>query len=200
MKKRPYLPRPEVHESFAWRRHELLLEVGADYFVNPGHALEVDRIPVVGTQADEDGLQAVSLDIRTAEGVPIFRMEANHWTLTAEVEDFECPPSAYRLALQCPAHNVELAIRFREVDEGELTTLLTEKMRGSPFLGEESPEALASDFTGSVRSAIWDWPVTLFTMTGRLAWPREVVLDPAANRAGVVFMGFNLLVGAGWRL
>ncbi len=162
LKRYPYLRNAKLTAKFNWRRQLILLEVGSNYYISPNHILRIADKDVIWISHDSFGLQAVSLNLRTANGDSILKMEANDWVLLGEVEDVECPPSANVLLIRVPKKGIRLNLRFRSLTEVKLRERIIQKC--TYFIWEP------------IRGCISEWPVAVCTIEGVFVWPIQVNL------------------------
>ena len=157
LKRHPYLRDAKPRAEFNWQRQLIILEVGSNYYISPDHILRMANNDVIWMSRDDFGLQAVSLDLRTANGEPILKMEANDWVLLGEVEDVECPPSANALIIRAAKEGIRLNLRFRSFTEAKLRERIIQ--RCTEFIWKP------------IRENISEWPVTVCTIEGTFVWP-----------------------------
>jgi hypothetical protein len=167
LKSNPYLSKPHPRAKFNWLREQILLEVGSNYYMSPNHILRVAKHDLVWIDRDGFGLNAISLDLRGANGDPILRMKANDWVLPGQVDDIICPASANSLAISVADQSIRLQLRFRSVTEARLRERIVK--RCSEFIWEP------------IRALITGFPVALCTIDGYFVWPITFRLTPAGT-------------------
>jgi len=165
LKRHPYLRDVKPRAKFNWQRQLILLEVGSNYYLSPDHILRIADNDIIQVSRNPSGLQALSLDLRTANGNPVLKMEANDWVLLGEVEDVECPPSANALTIRVPKEGIWLNLRFRSLTEAKLHARIIQ--RCTEFIWKPIHEAIS------------EWPVAVCTIEGALIWPVSVKLTSA---------------------
>lgn len=70
LKRHPYLRDGKPRAKFNWQRQLILLEVGSNYYLSPDHILRIADNDIIQVSRNPSGLQALSLDLRTANGNP----------------------------------------------------------------------------------------------------------------------------------
>jgi len=165
LKEHPYLKDSKPRAKFNWQRQLILLEVGSNYYLSPDRILRIADNDIIQVSHNPSGLQALSLDLRTANGNPVLRMEANDWVLLDEVEDMECPSSANALIIRIPNKGIRLSLRFRSLTEAKLHERIIQ--RCTEFIWKP------------IHKAISKWPVAVCTIEGTFIWPVSVKLAPA---------------------
>jgi hypothetical protein len=114
LKANPFLERigagPAGH--FSWRREQMILEAGGGFFVRCPVFLEMAGRPIVWLSSDGAGHQLLNLDIWDADGQLIFAMRDNDWTVLADLDDVEAPPSARSLIVRAPSKEIRVSIEF----------------------------------------------------------------------------------------
>ncbi len=165
LKSKPYLSKPHPRAKFNWLREQVLLEVGSNYYISPKHILHVAKHDLTWIDRDGSGLNAISMDLRAANGDPILRMKANDWVLLRSVGDIICPASANSLAISVADESIRLQLRFQSLTEEKLRQRIVK--RCSEFIWEP------------IRASITGFPVALCTVNGHFVWPITFRLTPA---------------------
>lgn len=181
LKRNPYLRDGKPRAKFNWQRQMILFEVGSNYYLSPDHILRSAGNDIIQVSRNTSGLQALSLDLRTANGDPILKMKANDWVMLGEVEDVECPPSANALIIRILKEGIRLNLRFRSLTEAGLRERIIQ--RCTEFIWKPIHEAIS------------EWPVAVCTIESTLVWPVSVKLASgrtASTQGNVVSCCFKL--------
>jgi len=188
-KRKPFLQNAMPTGKFNWRREFIVLEVGSNYFISPHRILgfvdEGKITNVIWTSYDSFGLQSISLDLRRANGDPVLRMDKNDWIVLSDVDDVECPPSANSLNIEAAREKIKLNLRFSSLSKEQLHRRVNDRSGNSQF-------------AQNVCNSVPKWPIALCTISGNIAWPIPIILEPDYTMLpGPAYLFNNFKIGGG---
>jgi len=126
MKKQPYLKGREEFPKgrFNWRREQLLLLAGGNWYINTPVILKVCGKDVIWLSKDTEGFEELNLDIYDSNGDILFSMRENDWLIHASFDDLECPPSASSLKFKLISQDIGIALKFSLLSKSELYEMI----------------------------------------------------------------------------
>lgn len=196
MKKNPYLKEREEFPGgrFNWRRKQLLLLVGGNWYVNPQVILKTRAKDIIWLSKDKEGFEQLNLDIYDSKEDILLSMRDNDWLIHGPFDDLECPPSANSLKFKVMSHEILVALEFSQVSKSELYEKIKSLLRGAcqdikeqmritwpksdwteRILNSiEFKEEQAKGMFQSINEEIKEETITLCTLEGHLIWPFDI--------------------------
>jgi hypothetical protein len=82
-----------IEGEFDWRRKQVLVIVGGNFYLRTNVILELGGIPFISLSRDPEGYVLLNFTMPTVSGEPRAQVFDNFWTVPPGVNDFDCPPS-----------------------------------------------------------------------------------------------------------
>jgi hypothetical protein len=119
LKEHPYAKERAVAGRFDWLRHELLVVVGGNFYLQTSVAVQFRDQPAIWLSRDESGhaLLNVSMLSRTPEQ-PRLTLHESFWLSQGQPDDLECPPSGRLVAASYPGGD-SLRVEFFELIDAQ---------------------------------------------------------------------------------
>jgi hypothetical protein len=106
-----------IEGRFDWRRKEVLVIVGGNFYLRTNVILELGGIPFISLSRDPGGYVLLNFTMPTVSGEPRAQVFENFWTVPPGVNDFECPPSGRSIRVWY-GNGDELRVDFFEIGDG----------------------------------------------------------------------------------
>ncbi|MEB3286254.1 MAG: hypothetical protein VKJ04_02000 [Vampirovibrionales bacterium] len=104
--------------KFKWRRNEILLLVGSNWFYRNQIAIQSGNQPVVWFTRDDDGYLLLNVHMLTTSGEARAEILDNEWVSTGNEADIEAPPLARKVKISYPNGDM-LKVEFNPLDSFE---------------------------------------------------------------------------------
>jgi hypothetical protein len=106
-----------IQGRFDWRRREVLVIVGGNFYLRTIVILELGGIPYISLSRDPDDYVLLNFTMPTASSEPRAQVFENFWTVPPGVNDFECPPNGRSIRVWY-GNGDELRMEFLEIEDG----------------------------------------------------------------------------------
>lgn len=224
-KMHPYLNEETRYPKgrFHWKREQLLMLVGNNWYVSPSVILTVAGTPVIWLSKDQNGFEQLNLDIHDRNGKPILKMRDNDWEVYAPLHDLDCPPSAKGLSFEIQSEGLRLSMEFSDMDKARLFKKVEEStvqayesaiehilrtfsdksmIRDIPKPRSSRVESNVNLIWKSAASMEGDNSVTLCTIEGQLVWPFNVFVSSSSTvvRSSEISVAGNIKIGGGLQI
>jgi hypothetical protein len=200
LKRKPYLAGKDIAGALRWIRNEIVLRGGGNEAIGANVFLMVRGRKMVWFTRDAEGQMLLNIDVQTADGNPLFKMEDNDWTASKESADIEAPPGGRKISCKWkplePKGLTELALSFEDLLESEYRKVSENCAASNPMVRSGKmtlQEAIREDWD-SVSSVISSWPALLVTMTARIQHPLNFRITEEAIQIGNATIGGNRIV------
>jgi hypothetical protein len=213
LKQYPYLSASLVRGQFEWRRKQLILLAGSNWFFSPPYVLRINNHVIVGL-SDSEGFTGIDLDVRDTNGQPVFSMSSNDWLIDVLPDDIECSPLGNSLMVRCSSKQIRLDLKFHSMTEDKLDRFLHQKSvkemkmlakwRAArpddllPHRLDFDLDAYAREHAAHFKQQIAEWPAAIVTLSADILWPASLKLrtNQMTLPGGNVLTG-NTFVGRG---
>jgi hypothetical protein len=113
LKKSPYLNSNDILSGeFAWKRENILFDVGGSYFLGATEIYTTQAERLVWLSFDEKQNICINFDIKDSNGNLAFSMTDNDWVISTSFDDIESHPSMKKLSFKDTKKEIQFSIEF----------------------------------------------------------------------------------------
>ena len=135
-----------VSGQFNWKRENTLIIAGSNYFIGSPTILEANKTKQIWFEKDEKNNDTVNMDLYSSDGLLVFQMRKNDWTVLPDFEDIESPPSARSLKIRSRKYGVSVDLEFSNQDINKITKIVESNLwNGTLKSVEEYNQILPDD-------------------------------------------------------